>query len=378
MKVRLFRPYLDDNDLSSIKDVFDQNWLGLGTKVDEFEKKWSNKFGVKYSIGLNSATAALHLALAAFKFPKGKKVLIPSMTFSATAMAVIYNGLEPVFVDVEPANLTMDVNDFKNKIDEDCVAVIPVHYGGSACEMDAIVEISKKYDIRVIEDCAHTQGGMYKGKYLGTWGDIGCFSFEEKKGMTTGDGGMITLNDSDLYDYLKPMRWVGIDKDTWKRVESLTNLEDFGYHWFYEIRDIGFKYNMNNLAAALGVSQFNKLDEINNTKNNAIRRYLYNLQGCDDFQFLMDYQKNWTGSYWLFGLRVKNRSELINFLTHNQVSTGVHFTPLNQQPFFVKYSGKTPISDSLYSEILTLPLYPMMKNEEVDYVCEMIKKFFHK
>jgi perosamine synthetase len=174
------------------------------------------------------------------------------------------------------------------------------------------------------------------------------------------------------------MRWVGIDKDTWKRVESLTNLEDYGYHWFYEIRDIGFKYNMNNLAAALGISQLNKLDDINLTKNNAIRRYIHNLRGSDDYQFLMDYELNWTGSYWLFGLRVKNRTDLINFLTRKEVSTGVHFTPLNHQPFFSKYSGKTPVSDSLYPEILTLPLYPMMNIEEVDFVCDVIKEYYQK
>jgi len=195
MDVRLFRPYLDEDDLKSIKKAFDINWLGNGSFVKEFEEMWSKKFKVKYCLGLNSATAALHLALAAFKFPKGKKVLIPSLTFSSTAMAVKYNDLEVVFVDVEKRNLTIDCNDLLNKIDEDCVAIIPVHYGGSPCEMDVIMEIAKKNNLKVIEDCAHTQGGIYKDKYLGTWGDIGCFSFEEKKGMTTGDGGMICFND---------------------------------------------------------------------------------------------------------------------------------------------------------------------------------------
>lgn len=378
MKVRLFRPYLDENDLSSIKEVFDANWLGLGTKVEEFETQWSAKFGVKYSIGLNSATAALHLALAAYRFPKGKKVLIPALTFSATAMAVLYNDLEPVFVDVEPSNLTMDVSDFEKKIDKDCVAVIPVHYGGSACEMESIIDIAKRYNLKVIEDCAHSQGGVYKGKFLGTWGDIGCFSFEEKKGMTTGDGGMLSFNDTEMYNYLKPMRWVGIDKDTWKRVEGLSKLEDFGFHWFYEIRNIGFKYNMNNMAAALGITQLAKLDAINETKNDAIRQYIQNLAGVGDFSFLMDYNNSWTGAYWLFGLRVKNRSELINFLSEKGISTGVHFTPLNQQPFFKKFVGETPVTDSMYPELLTLPLYPMMESEQVSYVCEMIKKFYQK
>ena len=140
-------------------------------------------------------------------------------------------------------------DDLRSKIDDDCVAIIPVHYGGSACKMDIIMDIAKENNLKVIEDCAHTQGGKYKNKYLGTWGDIGCFSFEEKKGMTTGDGGMMCFNDSEIYNYLKPMRWVGIDKDPWRRVETKSKLKDSSFHWFYEIREIGFKYNMNNMAA---------------------------------------------------------------------------------------------------------------------------------
>jgi perosamine synthetase len=376
MKIRLFKPHLDQSDLESIKKTFDVNWLGLGTMVDQFEKEWSGKFGTKYSLGLNSATAALHLALAAFNFPKGKKVLIPSMTFSATAMAVLYNDLIPVFVDVENSNLTINIEDLKLKIDSDCVAIIPVHYGGSACDMDLLMQLANEHGLKVIEDCAHTQGGKYKGKYLGTIGDIGCFSFEEKKGMTTGDGGMICFNDDKIYEYLKPMRWVGIDKDTWRRVEGLSDLQDYSFHWFYEIRNIGFKYNMNNLAAALGLSQFKKLDEINETKNEAIKLYIQNLKDVKEIKFLMDYS-NWTGSYWLFGLRVDVRSKLINFLSENGVSTGVHFTPLNEQPYFAKYMGKTPIANELYTKILTLPLYPMMSKEEVEYVCNVIKKYYN-
>lgn len=376
MKIRLFKPHLDQSDLESIKKTFDINWLGLGTMVDQFEKEWSGKFGTKYSLGLNSATAALHLALAAFNFPKGKKVLIPSMTFSATAMAVLYNDLIPIFVDVESSNLTINIEDLKSKIDSDCVAIIPVHYGGSACDMDLLMQLANEHGLKVIEDCAHTQGGKYKGKYLGTIGDIGCFSFEEKKGMTTGDGGMICFNDDKIYEYLKPMRWVGIDKDTWRRVEGLSDLQDYSFHWFYEIRNIGFKYNMNNLAAALGLSQFNKLDEINDTKNEAIKLYIQNLKDVKEIKFLMDYSK-WTGSYWLFGLRVDDRSKLINFLSENGVSTGVHFTPLNEQPYFTKFIGTTPIANELYTKILTLPLYPMMSKEEVEYVCNVIKKYYN-
>lgn len=379
MNVRLFRPYLDEKDLESIKVAFDANWLGLGSRVAEFENAWTEKFKVSHSLGLNSATAALHLALEAFKFEEGKKVLVPSMTFSSTAMAVNYTRLQPVFVDCEPVNLTMDLEDLERKIDKDCVAIIPVHYGGSACDMDGIMALAKKHNLKVIEDCAHTQGGLYNGQILGTIGDIGCFSFEEKKGMTTGDGGMLVCEGQEIYDYLKPMRWVGIDKDTWKRATDVDDLQDRSMHWFYEIRNLGFKYNMNNLAASLGLSQLDKLDEINRTKNAAIRKYIDHLSGIQGVEFLMDYsEKSWTGSYWLFGLRLKNRAEFINYLTDKGVSTGVHFTPLNEQPFWQHCEGATPYSHEIYPEIVTLPLLPMMDLAEVDYVCNVISDFFSK
>lgn len=379
MNVRLFRPYLDEQDLDSIKVAFDANWLGLGSRVGEFEAAWREKFQVNQALGLNSATAALHLALEAFRFPAGKKVLVPSMTFSSTAMAVMYTRLEPVFVDCEPENLTMDVEDLERKMDKDCVAIIPVHYGGSACDMERIMELAAKNDLKVIEDCAHTQGGTFRGKILGTIGDIGCFSFEEKKGMTTGDGGMLVCDDQEIYNYLKPMRWVGIDKDTWKRASEVEGLEDRSMHWFYEIRNLGFKYNMNNLAASLGLSQLAKLDDINATKNAAIKRYIDNLGNLPGIEFLMDYsEKSWTGSYWLFGLRLRNRPDFINYVIDKGVSTGVHFTPLNEQPYWSGFKGETPISSKVYQQIVTLPLFPMMDLKEVDYVSGVIADYFKK
>ena len=273
-------------------------------------------------------------------------------------------------------NLTICIEDLNKKIDRDCVAIIPVHYGGSACRMEEIMELAKKNNLKVIEDCAHTQGGLYKEKLLGTFGDIGCFSFEEKKGMTTGDGGMLCSNNKNIIDHLRPMRWVGIDKDTWRRAKDFETSKENSRHWFYEIRNLGFKYNMNNMAASLGISQLKKLDKINNSKNNSIHTYLNNLKGHKDYKLLMDYTTNFTGSYWLFGIRTSRRSELIEFLQTKGVSTGVHFTPLNEQPYFQNFPGETPRAKALYSDILTLPLYPVMEEGSVEYVCEMVNNFF--
>ena len=194
MNIRLFKPSLGQEELDNIRDAFSRSWIGLGPKVNEFEQEWAKYVGEKMAVGVNSATAALHLALKAFGFPRGKKVLVPSLTFSATASAVLYNELIPVFVDSDPVTLGMDLEDMRRKYDEDCVAVIPVHYAGHPVPMDELVPWAREKGIRVIEDCAHTTGSSYKGKNLGTWGDIGCFSFEEKKLMTTGDGGMMVTD----------------------------------------------------------------------------------------------------------------------------------------------------------------------------------------
>lgn len=181
MKIRLFKPKIGKLELLEIKKVFKKSWLGYGEKVQLFEDKWSKFIDSKYSIALNSCTAALHLSLAVNNFKKNKKVLVPAITFSATAAAALYCDLIPVFVDVNRDTLVMDFEDLKKKYTKDCVAVIPVHLGGQPCEMEKIIPWAKKNKIIVIEDCAETAGGMYKGKKLGTWGDFGCFSFEEKK-----------------------------------------------------------------------------------------------------------------------------------------------------------------------------------------------------
>jgi len=213
MNIRLFKPSLGEEELQNVKDAFDRSWVGLGPNVNEFEKLWGDFIGCKIAIGLNSATAALHLAITAFGFSEGKKVLVPALTFASTATAILYNRLIPVFVDSDPATLGISLEDLDRKYDEDCVAVMPVHYAGHPVPMDKLMPWARDKGLKVIEDCAHTAGAKYKGKTLGTWGDIGCFSFEEKKLITTGDGGMICSNDPELLKDIKAYRWVGIDKD---------------------------------------------------------------------------------------------------------------------------------------------------------------------
>jgi perosamine synthetase len=326
-------------------------------------------------VGVNSATAALHLALTAFGFRPGSKVLVPAITFISTATAALYNHLEPVFVDVDPVTLSISIEDLDRKVSKDCVAIIPVHMGGHPAAMEHINEFAKIHHLAVIEDCAHCAGGFYKGKRLGTWGNIGCFSFEEKKCMTTGDGGMISSNNTDLVEPLRAYRWVGIDKDTWKRSAGYTSPEALdARHWYYEIAVLGYKFNMNDVMAAIGLAQLKKLDRMNQRRREIIQRYLYGIQGCRQIQPILPYQLK-DASYWLFGVRCRRREELILHLKRQGIATGVHFLPLPLHPLFRNHKEPIPVAREVWPTMLTLPLFADMTDEEVDYVVTALNEF---
>jgi perosamine synthetase len=374
MNIRLFKPSFGDEELQAVKEAFDRSWVGLGPKVSEFEEKWAEFTGAKLAIGVNSATAALHLALAAFKFPEGKKVLVPSQTFSATASAVLYNRLIPVFVDSDPITLGICLEDLEKKYDKDCVAVMPVHYAGHPVPMEKLIPWAKERGLRVIEDCAHTAGGFYQGRMLGTWGDIGCYSFEEKKLMTTGDGGMMVTNDPDLFKDVKAMRWVGIDKDNWKTAQAYLDANHDALHWFYELNVLGYKYNMNDLAASIGLAQFKKLPDFNKKRSQIIRRYMDGLVGIDGVKPFLPFEPE-NYPYQMFGVRAERRNDLIVYLKSKGIATGCHYTPLSSQPLFKPYAYGCEYIEKEADKLITLPLHVDLTNEEVDYVIDNIKAF---
>ena len=369
MKIRLFKPHLGTEELNAVKEVFDNSWIGLGPKVSEFENNWKKYVNCKEAIALNSATAALHLALAVFKFPEGKKVLVPSMTFSATASAVLYNRLEPVFIDSDPETLGMCMDDLEKKYDTNCVAVMPVHYTGHPVPMDRLVPWARQKNLKIIEDCAHTPGSFYKDKRLGLWGDIGCYSFEEKKLMTTGDGGMICSNDIDLLKDVRAMRWVGIDKDNWKSANEYTNANHDALHWFYELRTLGYKYNMNDLAAAIGIVQLKKLDKMNSIRSELISQYMNGLKNNKFVELLVPFTPK-EYAYQMFGIRVNNKNETIIKLKNKGIATGCHYTPLSVQPLFLKWGRNCPYIEKEIDRCITLPLHLGLSKNDVDYIVE--------
>ena len=374
MNIRLFKPSFGTEELNNIADAFERSWVGLGPNVSKFEKKWADYVGVKHAIGVNSATAALHIALMSFRFPEGKKVLVPSLTFAATACAVLYNKLIPVFVDSDPVTLGLDLDDLKRKYDQDCVAIIPVHYAGHPVPMEELVPWARNKNLKIIEDCAHTSGANYKGKPLGTWGDFGCYSFEEKKLMTTGDGGMIVSNDSELTKDIRAYRWVGIDKDNWKTAQSYTDANRDAMHWFYEINVLGYKYNMNDLSASIGLAQLDRLDDMNRRRSEIIRMYMDGIKDLPLIEPLLPFEPD-NYVYQMFGIRVEERDELMIVLKSKGIATGCHYTPLTLQPLFKPFARNCDFIENEASKFITLPLHADLRDEEVQYVIEALKEF---
>ena len=375
MNIRLFKPSFGKEELDSIKDSLDKSWVGLGPKVNQFESEWKKYLGCKKAYALNSATAALHLSLAVFKFKAGKKVLVPSMTFSSTASAVLYNGLEPVFVDSDPKTLNIDLNDLDKKYDKDCVAIMPVHYAGHPAKMEEIFLWSRERNLKIIEDCAHTSGSFYNGKRLGLWGDIGCFSFEEKKLMTTGDGGMICSNDIDILSDVKAMRWVGIDKDNWKTAQSYTQKNKDAMHWYYELNTLGYKYNMNDLSASIGLIQLRKLDSMNQKRSELIKRYMNGISAIEEVDSIVPYEPE-KYVYQMYGIRTNQKDDVILHLKNHGVATGCHYTPLSVQPLFHEWGFNCPYIENEINRCITLPLHTDLSMNNVDYIVNLLLEFY--
>ena len=374
-KIRLFKPSVGEQEIKSIKDVFKRSWLGYGPLVNKFEKNFASFIGTKYAVGVNSGTAALHMAVLHKNFKKGKKVLVPAITFSATAAAVLYCGLEPKFVDVNPDDLTMDFDDLKKKYSKDCVAIICVHMGGHPCRMEKISPWAKKNNLFLIEDCAETCGSEYKNKKIGTWGDISCFSFEEKKIISTGDGGMICLNNKKDYEKIKSLSFHGWNTDPWTRHnKSFEKKNRPNKHWNYEIVNLGYKYNMNDFLASVGLVHLKKLNSLNKKRANILKMYLDGIKNFKNIKPTFPYILT-KSSYWLFSVKTKYRDELVDFLKSNGISTAVHFVPLPLHKLFKKYNRNVKNSLNIWKEIVSLPFFPDLRKKEINFILRCLKQF---
>jgi perosamine synthetase len=363
------RPSLGEEELSEIRKVFETRWLGLGAWVKEFEEEIGSFIGTNNAIAVNTGTTALHLALDSIGIGRGDEVIVPSLTFAASVQAIMLTGASPVFCDINADTLNTDIEDVKRKITKKTRAIMPVHYSGLACDMDRLLELSKGHNLRVVEDAAHAFGSSYKGRKIGSFGDVTCFSFDPIKNITCGEGGAITTNDDKLAQLIYKKRILGIDKDTWTRYSHKRE-------WFYNVTTLGFRYHMSNINAAIGLVQMKKIDKFIRRKKEIVKKYDEAFKNLKDVSLLKrDYENTAPFNYII---KVKrSRDALMEFLKKNKIDSGVHYIPNHLQPFFAKFKVPLPVTEKVWGKILTLPLYADMSDQEAGYVIEKIGEFCH-
>lgn len=362
------RPSVGKDELKEIKEVFKSRWLGLGAWVYKFEAEICDFIGVKNTIAVNTGTTALHLALDSVGIKQGDKVLVPSFTFVATIQAIMLTGARPVFCDIEADSINIDLNDASKRITDMTKAIMPVHYCGLPCDMDAILDLAKKHNLRVIEDAAHAFGSSYKGKKIGSFADITCFSFDPIKNITCGEGGAITTNDDTLAKLIYKKRILGIDKDTWSRYKHKRD-------WFYKVDTLGFRYHMSNINAAIGLIQIEKIDKFIRRKKEILKRYDDEFRNINGIELLRRDYENTAPFNYIIKIK-KERDRLMMFLKRRKIDSAIHYIPNHLQPFFRRFKTSLPITEKVWREILTLPLYYDMSNEDVGLVIDSVKEFF--
>ena len=348
---------------TAIQDVIENTAFIMGDRLVKFEQNFAESHNAKYCLGTSSGTDSLHLALMAFDIEKGDEVIVPVNTFFATAEAVSLTGATPVFVDNDPISYNIDINKIEEKITPRTKAIIPVHLYGQASNMDPIIKLARENDLIVIEDCAQAHLETYKGKPVGTFGEIGCFSFYAGKNLGAyGEGGAVITNDKKLYEKMKLLRAHG----------SVLK---------YKHELIGHNYRLETLQAAILNVKLQYLERWNDQRRNNAKLYAKYLAGTPNLILpeTMDYAKH---VYHLFVVRVKNRERLQDHLQNNQIFTGLHYPIPNHMQIAYKFlgykKGDFPVAEEYADEILSLPMFPELTENEIKYVCECIKQFYQK
>lgn len=366
-KVPLAKPYFDSDELDEIRSVLDSGWVSQGPKVKEFEDKAAEYLGVKYAIAVTNCTAALHLSLLSVGIKEEDEVLVADYTFPATGHSVLYCRAKPVFVDVDSRTYNIDSSLIEDKITDKTKAIIPVHTFGQPAEMDEIMDIAKDHNLKVIEDAACAFGAKYKNNFVGTIGDIGCFSFHARKGITTGEGGMAVTNDRNLADFIRNLSIFGATS-AWDREKS----NEFTIP---EFTKVGYNYKMSDVTAAIGVAQLRKLDKIIVRKRELARYWDEKLQEINFIEspYVSDNVKHVYQSYVVLVDKRINRNNMIETLLKNGIQTQIGTYASHAQPVY-NSNDRCPISLDIFKRSLALPMYYQMKEEDIDAVVESFKK----
>lgn len=369
-------PLIGKEEIQEVTETLESGWLSKGPKVQQFEKEFAAFVGAKHAVAVNSCTAALFLALKAKGIGPGDEVITSPLTFSSTANTIIHTGATPVFADIDENTLNIDPVKLEAAVTPRTKAVVPVHFGGQSCDMDAIMAIAQNHGLFVLEDAAHAVYTTYKQRMIGSIGDATAFSFYATKNLATGEGGMLTTDDEELADKIRVLSLHGMSKAAWNRYSSNGS-------WYYEVESPGYKMNMFDLQAALGLHQLKRLDDMQKRREEIAGRYQTAFQQIPGLitPFVHDDGRH---AWHLYVLQVDEkkagvtRSEMITALKDEyNIGTSVHFIPVHIHPYYQKQFGYKeadfPNAMNYYKRTLSLPLYPSMSDDDVHDVIEAVR-----
>lgn len=367
-------PDIDESERSQVLEVLDSGWLTTGAKTHAFEAEFAARVGAKHAIAVNSCTAAMHLALEAIGLERGDEVITTPYTFAASAEVIRYFDAQPVFVDVDPESLNMRPELLEGAITKRTRAIIPVHIAGLPCDMDCILDVARRHKLAVIEDAAHAFPSQYKGRMIGTLGDLTCFSFYATKTITTGEGGMICTDNDQWAERCRVMALHGISKDAWNRYTAEGS-------WYYEVVAPGFKYNMTDVASAIGLAQLGKAERMWERRREIAQRY--NAAFGAHAALQIPFNREDCGHSWhLYILRITqaalriDRAAFIEALKQRNIGTSVHFIPLHVHPYYRDTYGYQPhdfpVAYEEYRRAISLPIYSKMSERDVADVIEAV------
>jgi len=368
-------PDIGEEEIAEVVQTLKSGWITTGPKTKEFERRMGDYLGVKHAIAVSSCTAALHVALAAIGVGRGDEVITSPLTFCATANAVVHLGGRPVFADIGD-DLNIDPVEIERHITSRTKAIIPVHHSGQPCRMDEILACARAYNLPIIEDAAHAIGAVYHGRMIGTIGDVTAFSFYATKNMTTAEGGMIATDNDDLAEKMRLLSLHGISKDAWKRYSSEGS-------WYYEVLCAGYKYNMTDIQAALGIHQLAKLEQFIQARSWYASTYNEAFGDMPEIQVpLANAGLRHAWHLYVIQLNLErltiDRAEFIEALRAENIGTSVHFIPVHLHPYyrdqFGYRRGDYPNAERIYDRIISLPLYPKMTEEAMQDVIAAVQR----
>lgn len=363
------RQTIDEEDVQAVVDVLRSDYLTTGPMVSEFEKQVADYVGAKYAVAVNSGTAALHIACLAAGIKAGDEVITSPITFAASANCVLYCGGTPVFADIDSETYNIDPTEIEKKITENTKAIIPVHYTGQPCDMDAITAIAKKHNLIVIEDAAHALGAEYKGQKIGSMSDMTCFSFHPVKPITTGEGGMVVTDDEQLYKRLMLFRSHGITRDDSMMTENQGD-------WYYQQLELGYNYRITDISCALGASQMKKLDAFLEKRREIAAYYdkaFAYVKGVQIPKQMSECQSGW--HLYMLQILENDRKTVFDKLRLAGVGVNVHYIPVYKHPYYLR-NGYSEVycanAETFYSRAISLPIFPSLTQEQQDYVIKQV------